>query len=60
MPLEIGVDMDGDQIADVMETVEITGDLQRFVISVPGEPVNVRLDPDTWALFQSDFGPRGR
>jgi len=60
MPLEIGVDMDGDQIADVRATVEITGDFHRFVIPVPGEPVNVRLDPDTWALFQSDFGPRGR
>ena len=60
MPLEIGVDMDGDQIADFRKTVEITGNFHRFVISVPGEPMNVLLDPDTWALFQSDFGPRGR
>jgi aminopeptidase N len=60
MPLEIGVHVDADGVVDVMQTVEITGDFHRFVIPVPSEPTDVVLDPDSWALFQADFGPRGR
>ncbi len=60
MSLDIGVDMDRDMIADIVQTVEITGDFHRFVIPVPGAPRDVRLDPNTWSLFQADFGPRGR
>jgi hypothetical protein len=39
--------------------VQVTSGFHRFVIPVEGEPEDVRLDPDTWALFEADFGRRG-
>jgi len=60
MPLEVGVYLDGDLTPSLIETVEVTAGFHRFVISVPGEPDDVRLDPNTWSLFQADFEGRGR
>lgn len=60
MPLEVGIYFEGDLVPSVVETVQVERDFHRFVIPVEGEPVDVRLDPDTWALFQSNFGKRGR
>ncbi len=60
MPLDVGIYMDGDAVPELIETVRVTGDFHRFVISVPGPPEDVRLDPNTWALFRADFGRLGR
>jgi aminopeptidase N len=60
LPLEIGVYGEGSNVAAVLEVVEVTRDSRRFVIPVSVPPVDVRLDPNTWALFQADFGRRGR
>jgi len=60
MPLEVGVYVDGDLTPSLIETVEVTAGFHRFVISVPGEPDDVRLDPNTWSLFLADFDRRGR
>jgi aminopeptidase N len=56
MPLEIGVYLEGDRTPAVLESVEVGGGVQRFVIPVAEEPTDVRLDPDSWALFRADFG----
>jgi aminopeptidase N len=58
MPLEIGVYMEGEDVPAYLETVEIGRDALRFVIPVEGEPSEVRLDPNTWALFRAEFGRR--
>ncbi len=59
MPLEIGVYREGDLEPAHIQTVEITDAFHRFAIPAPEEPADVRLDPDTHALFQADFRPRG-
>jgi aminopeptidase N len=57
--LEIGIYMDGGRTPAMVEILELSGAARRFTIPVPGEPTDVRLDPDTWLLFQADFGRRG-
>jgi aminopeptidase N len=59
LPLEIGVYSEGGSVPALVETVEIGSDSLRFVIPVPTEPSDVRLDPNTWALFRAEFGRRG-
>ena len=60
LPLEIGVYGAGASLPELIHTVDVTDRFHRFVIPVGEEPADVRLDPDTWALFQADFGQRGR
>ena len=55
MPLEVGVYTEGDARPAQVVTVRIDSASHDFVIPVEGEPVDVRLDPDTWALFAADF-----
>ena len=57
-PLEVGIYFEGERRPRFIETVSVTNRFHRFVIPVNDEPVDVRLDPDTWALFQADFGRR--
>jgi aminopeptidase N len=59
-PLDIGIHLDDDRVADVHRTFDLTEDTHRFVIPVAGSPRDVELDPDTWALFQADFTRRER
>jgi len=56
LPLEIGVYLAGDLTPAVVESVELAGGVQHFVIPVSAEPEDVRLDPDSWTLFRADFG----
>ena len=56
MPLEIGVYMGRDPLPARMVTVELRSASHDFVIPVDGEPSDVRLDPDAWALFAAEFG----
>ena len=56
MPLEIGVYMGRDALPAQVVTVEVESVSHDFVIPVEDEPSDVRLDPDTWALFVADFG----
>ena len=60
MPLDVGVYMTGDPVPVQVTTVEIDQASHRFIIPVAGEPVDVRLDPATRALFRADFGRGGR
>ena len=55
MPLEIGVYMGGDPRPARVVTVEVDSASHEFVVPVEGEPSDVRLDPDTWALFAAEF-----
>jgi len=57
-PLEVGIYFEGERRPRFIETVSVTNRFHRFVVPVNDEPVDVRLDPDTWALFQADFGRR--
>ena len=57
-PLEVGIYFEGERRPRVIETVSVTNRFHRFVVPVNEEPVDVRLDPDTWVLFQADFGRR--
>lgn len=60
MELDVGLHLDGDAVADAVETVSLTGEGPvAFAIPVPGEPRDVELDPGTWALFRADFGRAG-
>jgi aminopeptidase N len=59
LPLEVGIYFDGSVLPSDVETIQVDQDLQRFVIPVEREPEDVRLDPDTWTLFQSTFERRG-
>ena len=59
LPLEVGIYMGGSERPMAIHTVQVTSGFHRFVIPVEGEPEDVRLDPDTWALFEADFGRRG-
>ena len=56
MPLEIGVYMGQDPQPAQVVTVELDSASHSFAIPVEGEPADVRLDPDTWALFAAEFG----
>ena len=58
-PLEVGIYFEGERRPRLIETVSVTNRFHRFVVPVSEEPVDVQLDPDTWALFQADFGRRG-
>jgi len=60
LPLEVGIHVDGAVLPSTIESVEIGGRFHRFVIPVEFEPSDVTLDPNTRALFSSDFGARGR
>jgi aminopeptidase N len=60
LPLEIAIHFDGEPRPSEVRPVEMTGRFHRFVIPVGAEPTEVTLDPDAKALFQADFGPRGR
>ena len=55
MPLEIGVYTGRDRLPAQVVTVEVNAASHSFVIPVDAEPSDVRLDPDTWALFAADF-----
>lgn len=57
MPLEVGVYFGADA-PRVLETMQVGDGVARLRIEVPREPVEVRLDPDTWALFQAEFERR--
>ena len=58
MPLDVGVYADGDASPSHVTTVEVDQTYHRFEIPVAGEPGDVRLDPDTRALFRAEFGRR--
>jgi aminopeptidase N len=58
LPLEVGIYFEGERRPRLIETVSVTDRFHRFVVPVGEEPTEVRLDPDTWALFQADFGRR--
>ena len=51
LPLDIGVD-------GRIEKIEMTQRTQRFEISAEKAPASVVLDPNTWTLMESKFGPR--
>ena len=55
MPLEIGVYTGRDRLPAQVVTVEVDAASHSFVIPVDAEPSDVRLDPDTWALFAAEF-----
>ena len=57
-PLEVGIYIGAGERPTAIHTVHVTTGFHRFVIPVPGEPDDVRLDPDSWALFQADFERR--
>jgi len=59
-PLEVGIYMGESERPTSIHSVQVTDTFHRFVIAVPGEPKDVRLDPDTWALFEAEFEKRGR
>jgi len=58
LPLEVGIYFEGERRSRLIETVSLTDRFHRFVVPVGEEPAEVRLDPDTWVLFQADFGRR--
>jgi aminopeptidase N len=60
IPLEIGIYQDGEVLPTTIERVEVEGAFHRFVIPVDAEPTDVRLDPNSWTLFEADFGRQGR
>ena len=55
MPLDIGVYMGRDPLPAEVVTVEVDAASHSFVIPVDAEPSDVRLDPDTRALFAAEF-----
>lgn len=58
LTLEVGIYFEGERRSRLIETVSLTDRFHRFVVPVGEEPAEVRLDPDTWVLFQADFGRR--
>jgi len=58
LPLEVGIYMDGSERPTAIHTVHVTSGFHRFVIPVEGEPEDVVLDPDTWALFSGELEHR--
>ena len=59
LPLEVGIHFDQERLPAVVETVDVDARFHRFVVPVEREPSDVRLDPNTWSLFEADFGRRG-
>ena len=55
MPLDIGVYMGRDPVPARVVTVELDAASHSVAIPVEGEPSDVRLDPDTRALFAAEF-----
>jgi len=58
LPLEVGVYMGDSERPTAIHRVQVTSGFHRFVIPVDGEPEDVRLDPDTWALFRGELEHR--
>jgi aminopeptidase N len=58
LPLEVGVYMGDSERPTAIHRVQVTRGFHRFVIPVDGEPEDVRLDPDTWALFRGELEHR--
>ena len=58
LPLEVGVYMGDSERPTAIHRVQVTSGFHRFVIPVDGEPEDVRLDPDTWALFKGELEHR--
>ena len=56
MPLEIGVYAGPDRRPAQVVVVEVDSASHEFVLPVEEEPSDVRLDPNTWALFAAEFG----
>ena len=56
MPLEIGVYTGPDRRPAQVVVVEVDSASHEFVLPVVEEPSDVRLDPNTWALFAAEFG----
>ena len=56
MPLEIGVYAGPDRRPAQVIVVEVDSASHEFVLPVEEEPSDVRLDPNTWALFAAEFG----
>ena len=59
LPLEVGVYINRDALPAQVTTVDVGPGANRFVIPVPAEPSDVRLDPGTRALFRAEFGRGG-
>ena len=59
MPLDIGVYMGRDRLPAQVVTVELDAASHSFSIPVDAEPSEVRLDPDTRALFAAEFERAG-
>ncbi len=55
MPLDIGIYMGRDAVPARVVTVELDAASHTFSIPVDAEPSEVRLDPDTRALFAAEF-----
>ncbi len=55
MPLDIGVYMGRNRLPARVVTVEVDAASHSFVIPVDAEPSDVRLDPETRALFTAEF-----
>ena len=54
MPVQVGIYApDGSEIGT--EVLQVNDRINRFTISVSGEPGSVVLDPDTWVLMDADF-----
>jgi len=60
LSLEVGIHFDGQALPSVIETVDLEDRFHRFVIPLASAPTHVTLDPDSWTLFEADFGPRER
>ena len=58
LPLEVGIYIGAGERPTAIHTVHVTDRFHRFVIPLPSEPDDVRLDPDTWVLFRADFERR--
>ena len=59
MPLDIGIYLGRDPVPAQVVTVEVDAASHNFSIPVDAEPSEVRLDPDTRALFAAEFERAG-
>lgn len=57
LPLEVGIGGEGTAPMRI-ERIEMTERTQRFEIPADRAPTTVRLDPNTWVLIESKFGPK--
>ncbi len=60
LPLDIGIQFEGEAPRMALESVVLDRRSHRFVVPVDGVPARVILDPGTKVLFEEDFGLRGR